>query len=55
MLIFKTSILPGLVSKDWLYQKRTQARLERHKAERRQRREEETARRKAEQSVLFEF
>jgi hypothetical protein len=41
--------------KDWLYQKRTQIRLEHNRAERRQRREEEAARRKAEQPALFEF
>jgi hypothetical protein len=41
--------------KEWLYQKRTQARLERERAERRQEREEEAARRKAEQPALFTF
>jgi len=41
--------------KDWLYQKRTQIRLECDRAERKQRREEEAARGKAEQPVLFEF
>ena len=41
--------------KDWLYQKRTQARLDRERGERRQERQEEEARRKAEQPVLFEF
>ena len=41
--------------KEWLYRKRTQIRLERDRAERRQKREEEAARRKAEQPVLFEF
>jgi len=41
--------------KDWLCKRRTQARLEKHKAERRQRREEEAARRKAEQPALFHF
>ena len=41
--------------KDWLYQKRTQMRLERDRAERRQRKREEAARRKAEQPALFEF
>ncbi len=41
--------------KDWLYQKRTQARLDRERAERRQEREQETAKRKAEQPALFEF
>jgi hypothetical protein len=41
--------------KEWLYRKRTQARLERDKAERRQEKEEEATRRKAEQPALFEF
>jgi hypothetical protein len=41
--------------KEWLYRKRTQARLEREKAERRQEKEEEAARRKVEQPALFEF
>jgi hypothetical protein len=41
--------------KDWLYQQRTKIRLERDQAERRQKREEEIARRKAEQPALFEF
>ena len=41
--------------KDWLYQKRTQIRLERDRAERRQRKREEAAQRKAEQPALFEF
>jgi hypothetical protein len=41
--------------KEWLYQRRTQARLEREKAERRQKKEEEATRRKAEQPALFEF
>jgi hypothetical protein len=41
--------------KDWLYQKRTQIRLERDRAERRQRKREEVAQRKAEQPALFEF
>jgi len=41
--------------KEWLYRKRTDIRLERDRAERRQKREEETARRKAEQPALFEF
>jgi len=38
--------------KEWLYYKRTQARLD---GERTKRRQEEKDRRKAEQSVLFEF
>jgi hypothetical protein len=41
--------------KDWLYRKRTQARLEQDRTERKQKREEETARRKAEQPALFHF
>ena len=41
--------------KDWIYQKRVQGRLERDRAERRQKKEEETARRKAEQPALFSF
>jgi hypothetical protein len=41
--------------KEWLYRRRTQVRLERERAERRQKREEETAQRKAEQLALFEF
>jgi hypothetical protein len=41
--------------KDWLYRKRTQVRLDRQRAERRQKREEEVARKKAEQPMLFDF
>jgi hypothetical protein len=41
--------------KDWLYRKRTWARLDRDRAERQQKREEEAARRKAEQPALFDF
>ncbi len=41
--------------KDWLYQKRTQVRLDRERMGRGQRKEEEAARRKAEKPVLFEF
>jgi hypothetical protein len=41
--------------KEWLRKKRTQIRLERDKAERRQRKREEAAQRKAEQPALFEF
>jgi hypothetical protein len=41
--------------KEWLYRKRTQARLERERAERRQKKEEEATRRKTEQPVLFHF
>ena len=41
--------------KDWLYRKRTQIRLERDRVEQRQKKEEEAARRKAEQPALFHF
>ena len=41
--------------KDWLYQKRAQARSDRERAGRREKKEEEKARRKAEQPALFEF
>jgi hypothetical protein len=41
--------------KEWLYRKRSQIRLERDRAERRQRREEEAAKREAEQPALFDF
>jgi len=41
--------------KEWLYRKRTQIRLERDRAERRQRKEEEAARRKTERPALFDF
>jgi len=41
--------------KDWLYRKRTQVRLDRGRAEGRQKREEEAAWRKAEQPALFQF
>ena len=41
--------------KDWLYEKRVKARVEREKAERRQRKEEEAANRKVEQPTLFDF
>ena len=41
--------------KDWIYQKRTQARLDKDRAERHQNKEKETARRKAERPTLFEF
>jgi len=41
--------------KEWLYRKRTQVRLERDRAERRQKREEEAEKRKAKQPALFEF
>ncbi len=41
--------------KEWLYRKRTQIRLERDRAGRRQKKEEEAARKKAEQPALFDF
>ena len=41
--------------KEWLYRKRTQASNDRERAERQQKREEEAAKRKVEQPVLFEF
>jgi hypothetical protein len=41
--------------KAWLYHKRTTVREERDRAERRQKREEEAAQRKAEQPALFQF
>ena len=41
--------------KAWLYRKRTTIRLEQDRAERRQKREEAAARRKAEQPALFDF
>jgi len=41
--------------KAWLYRKRIQIRLDRDQAERRQRREEETARMKEAQPALFDF
>ena len=41
--------------KDWLYHKRIQVRLDRERADRRQKKEEEAARRKAEQPALFDF
>jgi hypothetical protein len=41
--------------KDWLYQKRTQARQEREREERRQEREQQAERKKAEQPALFQF
>jgi hypothetical protein len=41
--------------KAWLYHKRTTVRLERDRAERRQKREEEAATRKLEQPALFDF
>jgi hypothetical protein len=41
--------------KDWLYHQRVKARLERGKAERKEKREEAEAKRKEEQPVLFKF
>ena len=41
--------------KEWLYTKRIAIRLERDRAERRQKKEEEAAKRKAEQPALFQF
>jgi len=41
--------------REWLYRKRTQARLDRERAERRQKKEAEVARKKAEQPALFTF
>jgi len=41
--------------KEWLYRKRTQVRLDRERADRRQKKEEEAAQRKAEHPALFTF
>jgi CO dehydrogenase/acetyl-CoA synthase beta subunit len=41
--------------KEWLYRQRTTARQEMERVERREKKEEEVARRKAEQPALFEF
>lgn len=41
--------------KDWIYRTRTTVRLERNRAERREKREEEAATREVEQPALFEF
>ncbi len=41
--------------KEWIYQQRTKIRLERDRGERRQQKEEETARKKTEQPALFDF
>ena len=41
--------------KSWLYKKRTQTRLERERAERRHRKEDEAAERKVKHPALFEF
>jgi len=41
--------------KEWIYHKRTRVRLEHQRAERRQKREEDAAKKKAEQPALFQF
>ncbi len=41
--------------KEWLYRRRSQIRMERDRAERRQKREEAVEKRKAQQPALFEF
>jgi len=41
--------------KEWLYRKRTTVRLDRERAERRQKKEDEAAAKKAEQPALFDF
>lgn len=41
--------------KEWLYRRRTTARQEMERTERRQQKEDEVAKKKAEQPVLFEF
>lgn len=41
--------------KRWIYERRTRARQEKDRGERRERREEKAARKKAEKPVLFEF
>ncbi|QYY58424.1 hypothetical protein [Dehalococcoides mccartyi] len=41
--------------KEWLYLRRTTARLEQERTERRQQKEEEVAKRESEQPALFEF
>ena len=41
--------------KDWIYERRTQARQERDRAERQKRREEEATRKRIEHPALFEF
>jgi hypothetical protein len=41
--------------KDWIYERRTQAKQERNRAERQKRREEEATRRSMERPALFEF
>jgi len=41
--------------KEWLYRKRTLGRIDRERAERRQKREDKAVRRKTEQPALFQF
>lgn len=41
--------------KDWIYERRTQAKQERNRAERQKKREEELTRRSMERPALFEF
>jgi len=41
--------------KEWLYHQRSKIRLDRARAEKQQRKQDEAARRKAEQPALFEF
>jgi len=41
--------------KEWLYQRRTTARQDKDRAERRQKKEAEATKRKAEQPALFQF
>ena len=41
--------------KEWIYRKRTEMRLDRDRAERKERKEEETEKRTAERPALFEF
>ena len=41
--------------KEWLLRKRTQARIDKERTERRKRKEEEVAKREAEQPALFQF
>jgi hypothetical protein len=41
--------------KDWIYERRTQAKQERNKADRQKEREEEATRKRMEHPALFEF
>ena len=41
--------------KEWLYRQRTQVRIERERIEKRQKKEKEAAKRKAEHPILFQF